>query len=139
MKWNTSSDPALGSRADSSTNGLDLAKLLCTVRIISEFDSDSPLRPASKPVVKSLNSCRDGPISILARAASGPPVERASLDLSLFRTTESIACVPHAFWIVWAAKKSPSSSTAFVSYEPSCGVPLFSDDDPIHLKRKITP
>lgn len=59
-------------------------------------------------------------------------------DESWFNITERTAWVPHAFWIVCAAKKRPLS-VASGSYVPSCGADASLDWPPIHLKRKITP
>lgn len=82
--------------------------------------------------MKSLNSRRSGPISIPDEVVAGEEVE------SWFRMTERTAWVPHAFWMVCAAKKRPFS-VASGSYVPSCGVDASLDWPPIHLKRKITP
>lgn len=71
--------------------------------------------------VNVLNSFNWSPIAILS---------------SWFSSTDSSACVPHAFGIVCAAKKRFSDASG--SYEPSGGSspPLVPDS---HLNRKMTP
>lgn len=105
---------ALGSFCVSSANGEDFAKELWVSLIKLELLSASPRRSDGKPVVKSLNSRREGPMSILVSLVSAPDVD-ALLVRSLFRMTERIACVPQAFWMVCAAKKRSCSSTVSVS------------------------
>jgi hypothetical protein len=83
-----------------------------------------------------LKSRSSDPISIPVEEAEEEAEEEAAE--SWFRMTDRTACVPHAFWIVWAAKNRPFS-VASGSYVPSCGVDASLDWPPIHLKRKITP
>jgi len=79
---------------------------------------------AGNPPVKSLNSLSCAPISM-----------RAS---SWFSSTDSRAWVPHAFWIVCAAKKR--SSAAAKSKVPSWGESAGRFFSPVgYLKRKMTP
>lgn len=63
--------------------------------------------------MKLLKSERSGPISI------GYGVPEAGV--SWFKITDRMACVPHAFWMVCAAKKRPCSEAAAWSYVPSAG------------------
>ena len=116
-------------RTVSSTNGLARANALCAVLTVSEFESASPRRSAGNPVVKSLKDRSSFPMSM------GYGVEEG---LSWLRITERMACVPQAFWIVWAAKKRFSG--AVLSYVPSMGasgvVGVWSRR---YLQRKITP
>lgn len=55
---------------------------------------------------------------------------------SLFSRTDSSACVPQAFWMVWEAKKRFSAASK--SKVPSLGLSV--DFSPVgYLKRNITP
>jgi hypothetical protein len=113
MKWYASSSSE-AKRVVSSTKGEERAKELWTVRMSSEFDRTSPrswfsgqpicqdygpiesaLTSEGNAAVNSLNSVNWGPIVILS---------------SWFRSTDNSACVPHAFWIVCAAKKRDSDA-----------------------------
>lgn len=137
MKWYTSSAAAVaGSRWVSSAKGLLRAKLLCVSRIRVELERVSPSRSEGKPVVKSLKERSSGPMSMLVAVAPGG---WESSDRSLLRMTERMAWVPHAFWMVWLAKKRPSSSTAVGRKVPSCGAEGVAELDPIYLNRKMTP
>lgn len=98
--------------------------------MVSELDSASPRSSGGKPVVKSLKERSSGPMSM------GTGVEAG---VSWFRITERMAWVPQAFWMVWAAKKSPFSSVAVVSYVPSSGWEVSRVFSRVHLKRKMTP
>lgn len=81
--------------------------------------------------MKLLKSDKSDPISI------GYDVPDAGV--SWFRITDKMAWVPHAFWMVCAAKKRPCSEEAVWSYVPSAGEVLLWLGPPIHLKRKMTP
>lgn len=80
--------------------------------------------------MKSLKEASSAPKGIAGSGFGG---------LSWFRITERMACVPHAFWIVWAAKKT-LFSVAVSSYVPSRGASARAPAaSRVHLKRKITP
>jgi hypothetical protein len=80
--------------------------------------------------VKSLKEASSVPSGIAGRGAGG---------LSWFRITERMACVPQAFWIVCAAKKT-LFSVAVSSYVPSIGASARAPAaSRVHLNRKITP
>ena len=57
-------------------------------------------------MVKSLKAWRSGPTSIGCEAFEEEGV-------SWFRITERMACVPQAFWMVWAAKKREGSGVVW--------------------------
>lgn len=100
MKWYASPDGSSG-RAVSSAKGLARAKLLWALRIASEFESASPRISGGKPEVNSLKV--ESSVPRLMGGKEG--------GFSLFRIMERIACVPQAFWIVWAAKKTFASGS----------------------------
>lgn len=78
-----------------------------------EFDRASPSRSEGKPVVKSLKDRSSGPVSMIEACG------RDGLEESLLRIIERTAWVPHAFWIVWEAKKRLCSSMAVGAKVPS--------------------
>src|SRR6266487_352483 len=130
MKWYSSaSSSATGGREVSLTKGEARAKALCELRIWAELLRASPRRSGGKPAVKLLKSWSSGPMSM---------PEEFGEAASWFKMTESTAWVPHAFWIVWAAKKRPFS-VASGSKVPSCGEDESRDCPLTHLKRKMTP
>lgn len=84
-------------------------------------------------MVKSLKEPSSGPMSMVDEGW------REGLEESLLMTTERMAWVPQAFWMVCEAKKRPLSSTAVGSKAPSCGVEESVEVEPTYLKRNMTP